>query len=52
MYFESIDRDGDGFIGPKEVSAVKVLSEAYDRVDTDNDGLISRNDYAAAQRCC
>jgi Ca2+-binding EF-hand superfamily protein len=42
MNFESIDRDGDGIIGPKEASTVKVLSEAYDRVDIDNDGLISK----------
>jgi hypothetical protein len=52
MNFDSIKRDGDGVIGPKEASTVRVLSEAYDRVDTDNDGLISRKDYAAAQRCC
>jgi Ca2+-binding EF-hand superfamily protein len=50
--FDSIDRDDHGVVGVKEAIKVKVLAEAYDRVDTDEDGLISRKEYAAAQRCC
>ena len=52
MSFDDIDRDGDGVIGSKEANEISVLAEMYERVDTDEDGLISRQEYEAAQRCC
>jgi Ca2+-binding EF-hand superfamily protein len=52
MNFDDVDRDGDGVISSREANKVSVLSEMYKRVDTDADGLISRQEYGAAQRCC
>lgn len=48
--FASLDTDGDGVIGAEEADEMPPLSEDYDRVDTDEDGLISQGEYAAAQR--
>jgi Ca2+-binding EF-hand superfamily protein len=48
--FSSLDADGDGVIGMDEATKLPPLAEAYDRVDTDADGLISKKELAAAQR--
>jgi Ca2+-binding EF-hand superfamily protein len=48
--FSTLDADGDGVIGATEAGKLPPLSEAYDRVDTDADGLISEQELAAAQR--
>lgn len=48
--FRQLDRDGDGVIGENEASQLPPLSEAFGRVDTDGDQLISQQEFAAAQR--
>lgn len=48
--FASLDRDGDGVIGSAEADNMPVLSEAFDRVDTDGDGLITEEELVAARR--
>lgn len=48
--FESLDEDGDGVIGKNEANGMPPLAEAFDRVDTDADGLISQQEFDAAQR--
>jgi Ca2+-binding EF-hand superfamily protein len=48
--FRSLDTDGDGVIGEEEAREMPPLSEAFDRVDTDADGLVSGQEFAAAQR--
>jgi hypothetical protein len=48
--FRSLDSDGDGVIGEDEATEAPPLAEAFDRVDTDADGLISGQEFAAAQR--
>lgn len=48
--FASVDSDGDGVIGEDEAAEMPPLAEAFDRVDTDADGLISGEEFQAAQR--
>lgn len=48
--FGSLDSDGDGVIGEDEATEMPPLAEAFERVDTDADGLISGQEFAAAQR--
>jgi Ca2+-binding EF-hand superfamily protein len=48
--FASLDSDGDGVIGEAEAAKVPPLSEAFDRVDTDADKLISEKEFTTAQR--
>jgi len=48
--FASLDRDGDQVIGKSEAKASPELEQAFNRVDSDGDGLISRKEFAAAQR--
>jgi Ca2+-binding EF-hand superfamily protein len=48
--FSTLDTDGDGVIGTTEARKLPPLAEAYERVDTDADGLISKKELAAAQR--
>ncbi len=48
--FSSVDRDGDSVIDPGEAERVPALSEIFDRVDTDADGLVSRQEFEAARR--
>lgn len=48
--FGSLDRDGDGVLGPTEAERVPALSEVFDRIDTDADGMISRAEYRGASR--
>lgn len=48
--FASLDTDGDGVIGAAEAEKMPALSEAFDRVDSDADELISEKEFGAAQR--
>lgn len=48
--FASLDSDGDGVIGSAEAEKMPPLSEAFARVDTDADNLISEKEFQAAQR--
>jgi len=48
--FAELDTDGDGVISEDEAQDYPPLSEAYDRVDANEDGLIDKREYAAAQR--
>lgn len=48
--FRSLDSDGDGVIGQQEAESMPPLSEAFHRVDTDADDLISEKEFAIAQR--
>ena len=48
--FSSLDADGDGVIGSTEADNMPILGEAFDRVDSDGDRLISEEEYQAAQR--
>src|SRR3546814_10003656 len=47
--FRSLDADGDGVIGEQEAAKMPPLSEAFHRVDTDADKLISEKEFAIAQ---
>lgn len=48
--FGDIDRDGDSVITPDEADRVPALGEIFDRVDTDADGQVSREEFEAARR--
>lgn len=48
--FRSLDSDGDGVIGESEAKEMPPLAEAFARVDSDADRLISEKELAAAQR--
>lgn len=48
--FATLDRDGDGVIGTDEADRVPELRASFRRIDTDDDGLISKKEFAAAQR--
>ncbi len=48
--FASLDTDGDGVIGEEEAKQLPPLSEAFHRVDTDADKLISEKEFMTAQR--
>lgn len=48
--FSTLDTDGDGVVGTAEATKLPPLAEAFHRVDTDADGLISKKELAAAQR--
>jgi Ca2+-binding EF-hand superfamily protein len=48
--FASIDTDGDGVIDPREAEELPALSDAFDRADTDADGLVGEEEFEAAQR--
>ncbi|WP_067560943.1 EF-hand domain-containing protein [Halofilum ochraceum] len=48
--FATLDRDGDGVIGTDEAHRVPELRASFGRIDTDNDGLISKKEFAASQR--
>ena len=48
--FSSIDAHGDEVIGEREATKLPPLSEAFARVDTDADKMISKKEFAAAQR--
>lgn len=48
--FRSLDTDGDGVIGEVEAKRMPPLSEAFHRVDTDADQLISEEEFVTAQR--
>lgn len=48
--FRSLDTDGDGVIGETEAEKLPPLAEAFSRVDTDADQLISEKEFATAQR--
>lgn len=48
--FGSLDKDHDGVLGTDEADGFPPLAEDFDRVDSDADGLISQEEFAAAQR--
>lgn len=48
--FATLDRDGDGVIGTDEAGRVPELRSSFARIDTDDDNLISKKEFAAAQR--
>jgi Ca2+-binding EF-hand superfamily protein len=48
--FASLDEDGDGVIGSAEAEKMPPLAEAFARVDSDADDLISEEEFRAAQR--
>lgn len=45
-----LDADDDGVISEEEADAYPPLAEAFDRVDANQDSLIDKAEYAAAQR--
>lgn len=48
MDFASLDSDNDGVVSTEEAEKMPLLSEAYERLDTDADGMISQKEFAAA----
>jgi Ca2+-binding EF-hand superfamily protein len=45
-----LDTDHDGVLGEVEAQEFPPLSDAFARVDADEDGLISEEEFAVAQR--
>jgi Ca2+-binding EF-hand superfamily protein len=50
LNFAELDADGDGVIGEAEAKKMPPLSEAFHRVDSDADNLISEKEFVTAQR--
>lgn len=48
--FTALDTDDDGVIDAQEAADMPVLSKAFDRIDTNADGLLSQDEYATTQR--
>ena len=40
----------DGVLSQDETTETPILSDDFDRIDADGDGLISRDEFTAAQR--
>lgn len=48
--FSSLDTDGDGVLDPGETEESPSIGEAFERIDTDQDGLIGEEEYEAARQ--
>lgn len=46
--FESLDRNGDGFLSRVEISAAPEIARRFSQFDTDKDRRLSKAEYAAA----
>jgi hyperosmotically inducible protein len=47
--FESIDRNGDGYLSRVEIAAVAEIARRFTQFDVDKDRRLSRAEYAAAR---
>jgi hypothetical protein len=48
--FEQVDVDGNGAISNAEAGAVPGLIDMFSTADTDKDGQLSKDEYAAANK--
>ena len=48
--FRNADTNGDTYLSPDEVARFPVLAREFSRVDTDGDGRLSLQEFAAARR--
>jgi Ca2+-binding EF-hand superfamily protein len=48
--FDSLDKNNDGKLDPTEAAAVPGLKQGFSQYDTDHNGTLGKDEFAAAQR--
>ncbi|HEY5899372.1 MAG TPA: EF-hand domain-containing protein, partial [Burkholderiales bacterium] len=48
--FDSLDKNNDGNLDPTEAQAIPWLQQNFSQYDTDHNGKIGKDEFAAAQK--